>query len=909
MEERVDLLIPYGYSNVQISTFHSFGEKILRDHALSIGLDPGYKILSEAETVIFLKENIYKIPLDRFRPAGNPNKYLSALIKFISRLKDEAVTPEAFGAHIEALRAKGPAALKDPGDIDEASFADLLNERTELAGAYAEYQLLMAEAGYMDFADLIIITLRLFRERPNTLRRLRERYLHILTDEFQDTNYAQFELLKLLAGEKGNLTVVADDDQSIYKFRGAAVTNVLAFLDHYPNAKVVTLTKNYRTLQPILDASYRLITNNNPDRLEVKSSIDKKLVSQRGPGPGSPVRHVHLETQAEEADFVAGTIHERVKEGARYRDFAVLVRARSDAGPFMAALDAYAIPYHFSGKTGLYRREEISVLISFLKVIVDFTDSLSLFHLAHSDIYALTAADLTPCNTLARRSCKGLFHVMKKIAEGRSGDYGLEITAEGTEIIKRIVSDIERFAEMALDEPVQRVLFKFLNDSGSFERLKNSKDPARAEDEARNISRFFAIISHMQETLSIRKASVLVEELKTLLEAGDDPGSPDPDLDDDTVQVLTVHKAKGLEFPVVFMVTLVNDRFPRRGRSDLLELPGELIKEPPPTKELHLQEERRLFYVGMTRARDELFLTSASDYGGVRRKRPSRFIVEALDIPDSPREEKPKEPAPLPAPLPGAEELQTVKVSGEKLHLSYYKTNDYLTCPLRYKYAYILKIPVLPNPAIMYGSAVHEAISHLLRGRLDGRKPAEDDFIKVFKGAWRNAGFASKEHAEARFDAGILALKRFYIDSEGLNPKAVERAFTMESDLTLVKGRWDLIDERGGGPWIVDFKTSDVRDQKKADKFARGSAQLKLYALAHKKAFGPAPAGGELWFVESGLRGRAAFKEKDLEKAEAMVREAADGIRQRAFHAKPDYRNCGWCDFKDICPDRQKSAK
>ncbi len=127
--------------------------------------------------------------------------------------------------------------------------------------------------------------------------------------------------------------------------------------------------------------------------------------------------------------------------------------------------------------------------------------------------------------------------------------------------------------------------------------------------------------------------------------------------------------------------------------------------------------------------------------------------------------------------------------------------------------------------------------------------------------------------------------------------------------MILVKGRWDLIAERDDGEWIVDFKTSDVRDQKKADKFTRGSAQLKLYALAHKKAFGSAPAGGELWFVESGLRGRAAFKEKDLEKAEAMVEEAACGIRQKAFHSKPDYQNCGWCDFKEICPDRLKDGK
>jgi DNA helicase-2/ATP-dependent DNA helicase PcrA len=916
MEERVDLLVPYGYSNVHISTFHSFGESVLRDHALSIGLDPGYKILSEAETVIFLKENIYKIPLDRFRPAGNPGKYLSALIRFIGRLKDEAVEPETFGAHVEELRAKGPAALDDPKDIDEESFADLLSERTELSGAYAEYQRLMAEAGYMDFADLIMMMLKLFRTRPNTLRRCRERYRHILTDEFQDTNYAQFELLKMLAGEPGNITVVADDDQSIYKFRGAAVSNILAFLDHYDNAKVVTLKKNYRTLQPILDAAYRLITKNNPERLEVVRGIDKRLVSVRETPPEArPVRHVHLETQTDEAAFVADTINERVNGvgvgggvagGARYRDFAVLVRARTDAGPILAALDAGGIPYHYSGKTGLYRREEISVLLAFLKIITNFTDSLSLFHLARSNIYGLTAADLTPCNTLARRSCKPLLHVMKGVAEGRALDYGLEISESGAEIITRLVSDIKLFSEMALDEPAGTVLYKFLADSGVFERLKESEDPARAADEAGNISRFFSIVTHLQETLSIKKTSVLVAELQTLLEAGDDPDSTTPELADDTVQVLTVHKAKGLEFPVVFMVSLIKDRFPGKNRSEALEPPSELINDPPPSREQHLQEERRLFYVGMTRARDELFLMSASDYGGARRRLPSRFIIEALDMPEP---EKPPRKPKGDTPKPDTKERPTVPAGAEPLHLSYYKTNDYLSCPLRYRYGYILRIPVLPNPALMYGSAVHEAVSFLLRGRLDGRRPAEDDLIKVFKGAWRNAGFSSREHGQARFDAGIETLKRFYTDSEDIRPKAVERAFAMKFEGALVKGRWDLIAERGDGDWIVDFKTSDIQTQKKADKSARDSAQLKLYALAHKKAFGAAPAGGELWFVESGLRGATAFKEKDLEKAAEMIEEAADGIRRKDFNAKPNYLHCGWCDFKDICPDRLKSAK
>ncbi|MEE9614985.1 MAG: ATP-dependent helicase, partial [Thermodesulfobacteriota bacterium] len=508
MEERVDRLVPYGYTNVWISTFHSFGDRVLGDNALALGLVPDFKVLSEAERVIFLKEHLFDLPLDYYRPSGDPTRYLSSLVKFISRLKDEDVTPEDFLSYCDTLE-------EGEGGVTE----DLMKERRELAGAYAKYEELMARSGYIDFGDQIVLPLKLFREKPAVLKRYRERYHYILTDEFQDTNYAQSELLKLLSGERRNITVVADDDQSIYKFRGAAISNVLKFQESCPEAKVVTLTRNYRSVQPVLDASYRLIRHNDPDRLEVKSGIDKKLVSERSRGgAGGEVAHLHFDTLTSEAEFVAKTIEERAGEGKRdYKEFAILVRANADAEPFLRALDQRGVPHRFSGSSGLYSREEIRVLISLLKVITDHSDSMNLFHLASSPVYGLKAADVMPCNHLSRRRHRPLFHVMRDVARGK--DVPAEISTEGVETITKVVLDIERLSEMALKESTGRVLYTFLTDTGYIVSL-SAEDSEEAVDSVRNIARFFEIVSHMEQSLSIKgkKVQTMVEYLTLLMD-------------------------------------------------------------------------------------------------------------------------------------------------------------------------------------------------------------------------------------------------------------------------------------------------------------------------------------------------------------------------------------------------------
>lgn len=897
MEERVDRLVPYGYSNVWLSTFHSFGDSVLRDNSLGIGLAPDFKVLNLSECVIFLKEHLFLFPLNYYRPGGDPTKYLSALVKFIARLKDEDVSPQEYLDYVERL---------EKGGAQEAVPADTIEGYRELALTYCKYQELMSKNGYIDFGDQVVLTLKLFRTRPSILKRYQEKFTYILADEFQDTNYAQFELVKLIGRERRNVTVVADDDQSIYKFRGAAISNVLNFKEVYPDAKEVTLTKNYRSVQPILDSAYRLITHNNPDRLEVKSGIDKRLVSTRtDKAQKGFVRHLHFDTLTSESESVSRTIEEQVREGGRiYGDFAVLVRANSDAGPFLRALSARGIKYRFSGTSGLYSLDEIRLLISFLRAVTDHSDNLSLFHLASSEVYGIPAEDLVPCHNLSQRRHRTLFNVMKDVSGGLAAS--IEISAGGMERIKRFTDDITRWSELALRGRTANLMYRFLTETGYITNL-SKEETVETEERLRNISKFFELVTNVESALKIESVHAFAGHLNLLIEAGDDPAPCEGDADEDCVHVLTVHKSKGLEFPVVFMVGLVADRFPRRARKELIEVPEGLIKDILPSGDFHLEEERRLFYVGMTRAMDELYFTSAADYGGLRTKKISRFVLEACDMPrgasikTDPREAIERF-APPAKPEREAEPLYT----STPLHLSYFQIDDYLTCPLKYRYVHILKIPLLPHHTIMYGKAMHDAIAFYFKQKMEGKAAGEEELVAVLRSSWRSEGFISREHEEKRWEKGVASLKNF-LERErggGIIPVCVERDFSVDIGSNVIRGRWDVIEERGDGPHVIDFKTSDVRDKKRADKRARESLQLKLYALSYQRHMGRLPSGCELHFVGSGVVGEAVFDEGDMGEVRKTMEEVSSGIRRRDFTAKPDYLNCSYCAFSDVCPEK-----
>jgi DNA helicase-2/ATP-dependent DNA helicase PcrA len=936
MQVRVDQLVPYGYTDTVISTFHAFGDRVIREHALELGLPANPRVLSRPESVVFLRERLFRFDLEAYRPLGDPTRFLDALATHFSRLKDEDVSPAAYLAHATRLATEAEAALGPEGEARR----EIARRQLELAAAYGRYQDLLGEAGAIDFGDQVALALRLLREHPAARLELQGRFRYLLVDEFQDVNQAQAELVALLAEPRRNVMVVGDDDQSIYRFRGAATGAIMDFLGRHRRARTIVLRRNYRSRAPVLDAAYRLVRFNDPDRLEVQRGIVKRLVAARRGGPDAvAVRHLAFGTGSEEADWVGAEIAGRVAAGAAPRDHAVLVRANADADAILRSLNLAGIPWRFSGASGLYGRPEIRILLAFLRAIGDPTSNVDVYALAASEAYGLGGEDVAALASRARRSHRSLWETLVEV-EGQPGLLRLGTAARTS--LARLVADLHRYIELAHRRPAGEVLYDFLRSSGSLKRLATA-GTAAADEALSNTARFFDIVRAQSDLLADDRAVFLAPHLQTLIEAGDDPATADLDPDADAVAVVTVHKAKGLEWPVVFMVGLVDGRFPAHGRREQLAVPDELLRGVLPSGDAHVQEERRLFYVGMTRARDELILSHAVDYGGKRTRRVSPFVLEALDLPAGtspvPRAPNPFErlatfeARPIEAPAAGRRAVDPA----EPLVLSFYQVDDYLTCPLKYRYVHVLRVPMAPHHALVYGAALHQAVQEFHRRHARGEVMSPEGLEAAFEEAWRSEGFVSREHEEARLAAGRAALRRFreaQLAPDAVIPAYVEREFAFTLDGDRVRGRMDRVDivpvepegqDSGAAALaepaaaaadvveptlpllrervvITDYKSSDVRDPARARERARASLQLTMYAMAWQAQTGRLPDAVALYFLESGVVGTAEVDAARVERGLADIRSAAAGIRGRHFEPRPSYLACSWCALRDVCP-------
>ncbi|MFC1703127.1 ATP-dependent helicase, partial [Patescibacteria group bacterium] len=438
MVERVDTLLPMGYVDLWVSTFHSFCQRLLEAHALDIGLPGDARLLNQTDAYLLVRKHFERFELDYYRPLGNPNKFIHSLLAHFSRAKDEAVTPK------EYLELAKETALDKDNSAHDAEDASRLEE---IANAYHTYQQMMLDEGCMDFGDLLINTIMLFRTRPAILRRYQQQFKYVIVDEFQDTNWAQYELLKMLVPKDGNIVVVGDDDQAIYKFRGASVANILQFKDDYPDAKEAVLTKNYRSKQNILDASYEFIKQNDPNRLETKladkrkpgePAIVKRLTAERE--GNATIEHLHYASLDDEVSGVIDRIvairNERPE--CAWSDFAILVRSNSAADEFSNELQRRGIPYQFLALKGLYGKPIVLDILAYFRLLDDYHESAALYRVLSSPAYHITGTDLITLNHEARRKTESLFETLLRHS-------ALTTLAPDTHAtIERLVGDIAR---------------------------------------------------------------------------------------------------------------------------------------------------------------------------------------------------------------------------------------------------------------------------------------------------------------------------------------------------------------------------------------------------------------------------------------------------------------------------------
>jgi len=943
MEERIDKLLPYGYVDLWVMTFHALGERILRANGLAIGLPDTFKLLSETDQWLLIRNNLDRFKLDYYKPLGSPTKFIHALLRHFSRAKDEMISPGDYLAYAQGLQlnndvthphsaeasprrtrglARGGPTLPYPKGGEDADEMKRLNE---VAEAYHVYTQLLRENDALDFGDLINETVRLFKTRPGILAKYREQFKYLIVDEFQDTNIAQFELIRLLAGDKANITVVGDDDQSVYKFRGASVSNILQFKKYYPTTKQVILTENYRSPQSILDAAYKFIQANNPNRLEAQlgEGLSKKLHSNID-HPGS-VEHLHRRTLTDEARAVAAKIKELIESDpdAGYSQFAILSRSNDGANPFIAALAAENIPYIFYASRGLYQKPVVLDIVNYLKLLDNYHESPSLYRMLAGPVVDLTHDDVVKLTHAANKNAWSLYDACQKAAT-------LNVTPDGLIKINKFLALVAKHTERARTNDVRNVIFAFLEDTGYLKRLVG-EDNQLNHDTLDYINQFWRVIEEFVAAEADPTARLFLERIRLQVEAGEDGRLAfDPDIGPEAVRVMTVHASKGLEFDHVFLVSLIDRRFPSGERAEAIELPSALIKEILPEGDHHLEEERRLFYVGMTRAKKGLYLTSADDYGGARKRKLSRFLTELGYCSPTTNDERSTTNNEVPSqnmrPVP-KDPVMHIPTS-----FSFTQLKAFENCPLQYKFAHIFKIPIKGKGQFSFGKTMHAALQKLFQLLMDrqekeqatifgnpsatlgtvlsaartvGELVKSEELDALYAESWIDEWFETASAKDEYRAKGKKLLKGYYdlVKDERIHPLYLEKPFNLKFADATFRGAIDRVDLLPDGTVrVVDYKTGAPKSED--DVGFEEKQQLLIYQIACLEVLDKKPSALSFVYLDNGTTVEFLGTDKDLDKIRDHVSRVIGQIRKSDFAADPGEFKCKYCDFKDICEFR-----
>ena len=567
MRERVDKIVGFGSESIWVSTFHSSCVRILRRYIDRLGYDHNFTIYDTDDQKSLMKDICKKLQIDTKIHKER------AILAAISSAKDELITPEEY-----ELNAMGDFSKK------------------KIAQAYKEYQKELKKNNALDFDDLIVKTVELFRSCPDVLDSYQERFRYIMVDEYQDTNTAQFKFVSLLAEKYKNLCVVGDDDQSIYKFRGANIGNILGFEKVFPQAKVIKLEQNYRSTQNILDAANEVIHNNMGRK-------NKSLWTDNE--EGEPIHYRQFMNAYEEAEYIAGDISRRVREdGCQYKDCAILYRTNAQSRLFEEKFLMANIPYKLVGGVNFYARKEIKDLLSYLKTVDNGKDDLAVRRIINVPKRGIGPASLTKVQDYADQKGISFYDALRETenipALGRAA---AKITPFVT-FIQSLRSKLEYVS-------VSELLKNIIEETGYVAELQ-AEGTEEAEGRIENINELITKVVSYEEENEDPTLSGFLEEVALIADIDTVDG------DDNQVLLMTLHSAKGLEFPYVYLAGMEDGIFPRYMT----------ITADDPTE---IEEERRLCYVGITRAMKELTLTCAQQRmirGETQYNRPSRFIRE-----------------------------------------------------------------------------------------------------------------------------------------------------------------------------------------------------------------------------------------------------------------------------------------
>ncbi|HYN14736.1 MAG TPA: ATP-dependent DNA helicase, partial [Terriglobales bacterium] len=883
-------------------TFHAYCYGVLERAGKA------FRLLTPEDLWVYLRQRISDLGLSWYIRAASPGQFLDALLELFDRCHDEVVGPADYRKYAAGL-GRADAALPRVVSSKQAegmSRDEVLARCNEIASAFQKVEEMLACENLGAFAHMITRALELLRNDEQLRAAEQGRVRFLLLDEFQDVNLAQIELAQLLAGSEQNLFAVGDPDQAIYRFRGASSAAFREFARRFPKTRRVTLIENQRSRTPILKCAYAVISGNpamapaGADRAlgrePLESARDQRDKQQGELLPKFPVEIVSAESDEQEAFDIACRIEElrrapgKRRDGAKERRcprIAVLYRQHSHRNLLVRELVARHIPFVVVGLNAL-ETPEVRDLLACLRVLASMADSGSLFRVAALPIFHVDAEALRQSLKHAGKDADFI-----SVLEGVPG--GSEVVAaveeawamarmKGMNTAAVLMFVLERFA-FDRNAPPVLAFAKFV--------LDWTKKPVAGNGE---LSHFLAYMDHYPEAGGIVAVPT------------DDEGS-----DPNVVQLMTAHAAKGLEFDHVFMLRANQNSFPTSFREKLFEFPQQLrrgLVAEGDDKEIHKQEERRLFYVGMTRARETLTLCSRP--GRARVPRPTGFVRDLMDDRNARPYWSKRDAAPFTIDLAAGAAAAGPGVGAWLLNpppspfvfdgaLSATAIESYETCPLQFKIERFWKVPGEVAAQMQYGNAIHTLLRDYYESLRAGRPKSEGEVLALLRDGLASAGFADPVQRELYEKEGTKQLREFVRLQQAAPPVEVigtERGFEITLAGVRVKGRLDRIDRIAGNRVaIVDYKTGKPRTPQHADK----SLQLSIYALAARAKWDYDAERLVFYNLADNTEVASERDPRQLEEACQRVAGVAAQIAAGNFDPKPGF-HCGWCAYRSLCP-------
>jgi DNA helicase II / ATP-dependent DNA helicase PcrA len=892
---------------VVLATFHSFCETILKE------VDPNRLALEQVDHWILLRRNLARLKLEKYRRLAEPGQFLNDFIAFFSRCQDELVACEDYQAYADQLSAELQAEKPDLDDDTYKERAEQVALQQEIARAYRASEEILRDKRAIAINGSIAAAVALLKNDAKRLRQLRERYKHILVDEFQDTNIAQLELLHLLSHGSRNIVVVGDNDQAIYRFRGASFGSFKLFLErftdwtegHDSTPYRVSLTHNYRSTPNILRVATQAIGMN-----EVTPEFPKKLL-QPNRAEGEKVRIVELDSPEDEATWVASELQRLHNAGRRWRDFAVLYRQHAHRDFLVEELGRRKIPFVIS-RLSILEHPLVRDVLAYLRVIASAHDDIACARVLSSPAWHLTAPDLV---RLTERTDRKRGRSLQDVLQAPQGELPFDPSpAACKELVDFVAGQRKALRRHAAREILGELL----------EWLEVAQ--RAAPQDRKYVNQLCQFVKNWEPKSETRGLREFLEYLD-YFEQANGVLSLEDEAPGDAVQLMTVHGAKGLEFSHVFLMRVNSKSFPARERAPLFEFPVRLMKEELPQSDFHIQEERRLFYVALTRAQDRLTITTVTE----KKNKVPVFIEDIVMDPTVKRcdilllapKVKKKEEAP-PVAATGESELFPAREAPPKifariahwaevfhpyvpepLKLSSSAIENFRKCPQQYAFNYLWTLKEGPHATLSFGSVIHTTIKRFLEQVKKGKMLPFEELQRIYETEWTSAGYED-EYQEAEYKKdGLEQLKVFHasVMADAPNIVDLEKPFELplENDVIL-GGRMDQVNTLGRSKVeIVDYKTGKPR--KLAD--ARKSLQLSIYALAAKEIFEWDAERLVFHYLQDNSTLVTARDAKQIREVEKIIQETAADIRAKHFPAKPGFA-CRSCAYRLICPAHEE---